>query len=194
METKYCSKCKKSKSLKEFYNFKGSPDGLTYYCKACYKLYRDSHREYQRLFMKNLRDIDNEYVKLIKRLSYKNIDPRKKLFSQARNRARRKNIEFTLKISDIIIPENCPLLECPFIVGERYNYEYTHSLDRKNPNRGYTKDNVWVITKKANSMKNSASKEELVTFANNILKYFKDDDIVRTSEKSLELENKESLG
>ena len=30
---------------------------------------------------------------------------------------------------------------------------YGYSLDRKDPNKGYTKDNVWVISQIANAMK-----------------------------------------
>lgn len=30
---------------------------------------------------------------------------------------------------------------------------YSYSLDRKDPNKGYTKDNVWVISQIANAMK-----------------------------------------
>ena len=42
-------------------------------------------------------------------------------------------------------------------------------------------------------MKNDATREELLTFAYNIIKYFKDDDIVRTLGKPKELEDKELL-
>ena len=33
------------------------------------------------------------------------------------------------------------------------NVYYGYSLDRKDPNKGYTKDNVWVISQIANAMK-----------------------------------------
>jgi hypothetical protein len=102
------------------------------------------------------------------------------MLQQAKNRCNRKNLEFNLELSDIILPQICPLLEIPFVIGTKNNYEHTYSLDRIDSSKGYIKGNVWVITKLANSMKNSATKQQLNTFANNILKYFKDDDIVRT--------------
>jgi len=34
-------------------------------------------------------------------------------------------------------------------------------LDRIDNNKGYIKDNVWVISRKANTIKNNASLEEL---------------------------------
>ena len=80
-----------------------------------------------------------------------------------------------------------------FVAGEKGNYEYTPSLDRIDPTKGYIKGNVWVITKRANTMKNSATREELLKFADNIYKYFGDNDIVQPIEKSIELQDKEPV-
>lgn len=41
--------------------------------------------------------------------------------------------------------------------------------DRKDSTKGYTKDNVWVISLIANSMKWSSTKEERVLFAKWVL-------------------------
>ena len=173
METKICTKCKKEKSVKEFYKDLNSSDQLTSKCKSCHKEYRDLNREKQRIYMQNLRNTKNEIIKENKRKAWGNADPRKLLLMQARNRAKRKNIDFNLTLEDIIIPEVCPLLNIPFVRGVKNDYEYTYSLDRIDPTKGYLKDNIWVITKLANSMKNSASKEQLLVFAENVIKYFK---------------------
>lgn len=193
MKVKKCSKCKREKPLDEFYNHKNSKDGKSNQCKECMTAYRNSRREHYKNYMQDLRNTNNEHVKETRRKSWQNQDPRKRMLSQARNRSNRKNIEFCLEIEDIPIPDKCPLLEIPFITGTKGNYEQTHSIDRIDPSKGYTKDNVWVITKKANSMKNSATEEELLTFCKNILKLYNiDDDIVRSIEKSIESRNKES--
>lgn len=189
--SKKCSKCKKEKPPCEFYKDKKFEDNFTKQCKACFKEYRDKNREKNRLYMENLRKNNNEKVKETRRKSWRNLDPRDKLIQQSRSRAKRKNLNFNLKKEDLKIPILCPLLEIPFIVGTKNDYEQTYSLDRIDPNKGYIKDNVWVITKKANSMKNSATKDELITFAINILKHFGDDDIVQTIQKCIESKDKE---
>lgn len=95
----------------------------------------------------------------------------KHMLHRTKDRATKKGICFDLKEEDIVIPEVCPLLEIPIIIGTKDNYENTPSIDRIDNTKGYTKDNVWIISKKANSMKNSATPEELNTFCKNVLKY-----------------------
>jgi hypothetical protein len=47
------------------------------------------------------------------------------------------------------------------------------SLDRIVPSKGYTKDNVEVISQLANTMKNNASPELLINFAEEVLRRHK---------------------
>ena len=188
---KKCNQCSEIKEFVEFYKDSTTIDLLTRSCKKCHKDYRDLNKEKNKAYQTKRRQIDNEKVKAIKRKSWQNLDPRKRMLQQAKNRANRKGMDFNLELEDIKIPKVCPLLNIPFIVGTKDNYEYTHSLDRLDSTKGYVKGNVWVITKLANSMKNSATKEQLILFATNILKNFKEDDIVQTLEKSKELKDKE---
>ena len=112
------------------------------------------------------------------------------MICRAQKRALKYGHDFDLEDSDIIIPEKCPILEVPFVLGSKGNYEYTPTIDRIDNNKGYTKDNIQVISKKANSMKNSASLEELKIFCKNILRY----SLNTTEKEGSEQENKESLG
>ena len=93
------------------------------------------------------------------------------LWFRAKQRAIKYGYEFNIEESDIIIPKICPILEVPIILGSKGNYEYTSSLDRIDNSKGYIKGNIQVISKKANSMKNSATLEELQKFCTNILRY-----------------------
>ena len=52
--------------------------------------------------------------------------------------------------------------------------DHVPSIDRIDDSKGYTKENVWVISFQANRMKNTASRTELTTFAQNWLKLNKD--------------------
>lgn len=88
------------------------------------------------------------------------------LLRNARSRAIKKNIEFDLVESDITLPETCPILGTEF---DRSSRRYSYSLDRVNPNKGYTKDNVWVISQIANAMKWDSTHEERVLFAKWVL-------------------------
>lgn len=112
------------------------------------------------------------------------------ILTRARKRAERYGYDFNLEASDIIIPEICPLLGIPIYCGDKENYENSPSLDRIDNNKGYVKGNVWIISKKANSMKNSASFSELNTFCENIRRY----SLNTTENECSEQENKESLG
>lgn len=87
------------------------------------------------------------------------------LYNAAKSRAAVKNIPFNLELSDIEIPDVCPYLKTPFVVNTRY----AASLDRIDPRLGYIKGNVEVISRKANTMKNDATTEELLEFAYTIL-------------------------
>lgn len=80
----------------------------------------------------------------------------------ARERAKRFGLEFDLVPEDISMPEFCPLLGIElFIADGKKNAKYNSpSLDRIDSSKGYTKDNVWVISHKANTMKSSSTFEE----------------------------------
>ena len=85
--------------------------------------------------------------------------------------AKRKDRECTLVLSDIIIPDKCPYLTIPLtrIIG-RGIVSTNASLDRIDSTKGYTPDNIQVISYLANTIKNTATKEQLTIFAKNILK------------------------
>jgi hypothetical protein len=145
------------------------------HCKECSrKISKENHhkpgaRDKANKLMREKRLKNGEkYRKRNREWNYQN--PHKKMFMHARQRAERLGLEFNLTFDDIVIPEKCPLLGVSFIPGTKGNYEYTTSLDKIDPTKGYTPGNVWVISKKANSMKNNATLEELRTFVENVSK------------------------
>ena len=89
------------------------------------------------------------------------------MFRRAKRRAKTKGVPFDLSVEDIIIPELCPILGIPLMVGvgacggNGGPTDSSPSLDRIIPELGYVKGNVQVISNRANRFKSDASIEEL---------------------------------
>lgn len=96
-----------------------------------------------------------------------------KMHQRAKVRAKILNREFNLEVDDIKIPTHCPILGVKLTtkIGSG-GAQNSPSLDRINSTKGYTKDNIQVISSMANRMKSDASKDQLLTFANWVLGTF----------------------
>ena len=101
----------------------------------------------------------------------KSMPPEYKMLQRAKSRSRNSGREFDLKISDIIIPDICPILGIKLVVnsGRPGAYRNSPSLDRVDNTRGYTSDNIQVISQLANAMKCHATTTELRSFATWVL-------------------------
>lgn len=94
------------------------------------------------------------------------------LLYASRRRAKDRGLAHTITVEDIIIPSHCPYLG---IELQRVNRDKGTcrsawpTLDRIDNTKGYTKDNIEVISFKANTMKNNATNEELILFAEQVL-------------------------
>ena len=107
-------------------------------------------------------------IKLLALSKYKDLhELKQQLYRNAKKRALKNGLEFNIELRDIHIPRKCPILKVPLICSTRYS----PSIDRIYPDKGYTKDNIAVISTLANSMKANATPKELLIFAKNIKKY-----------------------
>jgi hypothetical protein len=97
-------------------------------------------------------------------------DRRYKMFHNAQHRAKRKGIPFTITIDDIVIPETCPLLGIPLVSTNDKRDPRNPSLDQIVPGKGYTPDNIQVISYRANVLKWDATLQELQTLVENLQK------------------------
>lgn len=93
--------------------------------------------------------------------------PEWKMHQRAKQRCKKSGREFNIKVSDIVIPDKCPILgiEINMNSGKSGAYKNSPSLDRIDNSKGYLPDNIQVISQAANAMKHDASWEELKLFA-----------------------------
>lgn len=103
--------------------------------------------------------------------------PEWKMHQRAKRRCKTSGLEFSIEVSDIVIPDHCPIIGLALNMnsGRSGAYKNSPSLDRIDNDLGYTKDNIWVISQKANAMKGSATKDELVRFAKWVISYYPDE-------------------
>lgn len=99
---------------------------------------------------------------------YQKLDHRKKLLNNARKRAKSKGVPFELAPEDIVIPSQCPVLGTAMDSSSQAASMVNStapSIDRLEPERGYTKDNIRIISARANSLKSNATPEECIAVA-----------------------------
>lgn len=83
--------------------------------------------------------------------------------------AKMRNIPFDLSpsdIDDIGIPITCPILNIPLVFNRHAVQDNSISFDRIDSTKGYTKDNLIVISYRANKLKSDATLDELRKIVN----------------------------
>lgn len=92
----------------------------------------------------------------------------KELYNHLRSSAKKRNIEFTLTVVDLYnlsFPISCPVLGIPLYFNRGKATDNSISIDRILSDKGYTIDNIIVISQKANRIKNNGTPEELEKIA-----------------------------
>jgi hypothetical protein len=126
-------------------------------CRSCKKAFgRAYYVAWYRGAPKGCRD--KAYKRLQDRL-HKDVAYR--LLTRAKKSAKERGLAFDLDIGDIQVPDVCPVLKVPM----EYKTPYAPSVDRIDSSKGYIKGNIQVMSWKANTMKSSATAEELKSFA-----------------------------
>lgn len=176
---KQCKVCKQTKDLEQFHKDSRFKSGYSNTCETCWA---DNKRK-KKKFYKSRAEIYNENrrfksqtdPKYNQRRNKQRRDWRNKKenyikdwFNRIKCRAKRLELDFNLTLEDFEIPTFCPYLNIELTWGKNMNNSV--SLDRINPDLGYVKGNVMVISQKANRIKNNATKKELLTFFENYKK------------------------
>lgn len=161
-----CSSCKRRKLLK----FKVEGAG-NYRCKPCNRKYNKlRYKENPSPILAAARKwrADNPELVKVQLLVRKRAQPELYLWRLAKCRAQRKGLVFTLKVADIVIPRVCPVLGLvllPVSSGAGMPLPNSPTLDRRDSRRGYTPDNITVISWRANSLKKDGSLLEIKQIA-----------------------------
>lgn len=92
-------------------------------------------------------------------------NPERHMLQQAKRRAIRNNLEFSITLEDVIIPSMCPVLGINLFVAGGIWTDNSPTLDRIDNNKGYIKGNVIVVSWRANRLKGDATIPELIRIA-----------------------------
>jgi hypothetical protein len=94
--------------------------------------------------------------------------------SNARRRAKVRQCEVDITPEWLLhnLPTHCPLLGIKFVFSSGVITDSTPTVDRKDSSKGYTMDNCWIISGKANRMKSNASTREIELLASNLPKMY----------------------
>jgi hypothetical protein len=84
-----------------------------------------------------------------------------RLYRNAKQRAKRDGIPFTLRPTDLTIPEVCPVLGIPLFRQEGGPCDNSPTIDRIDNTQGYVRKNVIVVSYRANRIKSDATVFEL---------------------------------
>jgi hypothetical protein len=76
--------------------------------------------------------------------------------------AKRKKIPFDLNPDNLSLPVRCPVLGMELSFNTVAADDNSYSIDRVDNTRGYTMDNICIMSLKANKMKSNGTLEELV--------------------------------
>lgn len=88
----------------------------------------------------------------------------KTIFNRLKASAKKRNIPFELTILDLYnlsFPLVCPILNIPLKYNRINAEDNSYSIDRIDSTRGYSNDNIVVISLKANKLKSNATAIEL---------------------------------
>jgi hypothetical protein len=156
---KQCNACLQHLSLSEFSKNLASKDGLQYKCRSCDIAYQKVRREANK-------DTVLNYSRAYQKNKRKNFEYRlQMLLNASKQRAKLKDREHSITLDDIKelypVDGKCPVFGFDLEFNTAGFRETSPSIDRIDSDRGYTKDNIQIISWKANRLKAYATVEDL---------------------------------
>ena len=143
------------------------------------KKYYQDNKEQILVQQKNYRADNKEKVRDMKRkyrsnyfniMKYTDISMSFLSYKIGKMKASTKDVTLTAEELLELIPKDlkCPVFGTKFSFGKGHNWKYKQnsmSVDRIDNNKGYNKDNIVIVSFKANAMKSSATLKELYQVA-----------------------------
>lgn len=83
-----------------------------------------------------------------------------RLWANAKTRAKREGVPFSLELTELVVPEKCPVLGLLLHHGVGEATDNSPSIDRVIPSLGYTPSNTRIISFKANTIKSHGTAQE----------------------------------
>lgn len=159
VDTKTCNRCKIEKPRSEFSLNNAVKDGLQYHCKTC-------DFEYQSRRRKENKEYFATYSREYQRNRRKDFDYRlQMLINASKQRAKLNDREHDINVEDIkaIYPVDgcCPIFGIKLEFNGAGFRDSSPSIDRIDSTKGYTLDNIQIISWKANRIKGAASLQDL---------------------------------
>lgn len=126
------------------------------------RTYYDSHASELQAYARKYRQTHREEIRKKERLILE-ASPERLLFKLAKQRAKRNSLPFTLTVEYVrqIIPEICPITLLPFKRGRGKPQPQSMTLDKIIPSLGYVPGNVVVVSRLANTIKQSCADPEV---------------------------------
>ena len=99
----------------------------------------------------------------------------KTIYNSLKQSAKKRDIPFDLSLSELnnlTFPITCPILGIPLKFNRGARQDNSYSFDRIDSTKGYTIDNIIIVSWKANRLKNNATNLELQKiseFYNNVI-------------------------
>lgn len=166
---KYCRKCCTEKPEAEFYK---NGRYLSSHCRACARIRYQQWKKAQT--PEQIRARHAKYAATYRAgagLSAEEAWLRRASIIRSRKGGSRAGLRAAIQAKMV---SRCPLLGVALIYetqGRAIPDNYA-TIDRIDSSRPYGPDNVWVISSRANRMKNDATADELIRFSKNILRLF----------------------
>jgi len=124
---------------------------------------------------KNRQNYDREYyTKNKQRILNRKKNSMSKYLRHCKNRAKEKNLEFdlTAKALESKKVTHCPILKIELSYTNNTIQNNSATIDRIDNSKGYTIENIQIVSYQANRMKSNASQKELIEFAKYILEEY----------------------